>query len=179
MPDSLSDKSQKPTLPSVSAPVPLSGVEVTDDQSDLSWDLWNKAISDFSTNAPNVAEDTQPLALDAALDTDDETQPMSLDDKSPDRRKTDALALIGQHHPKVVAAIQATWGFKECATYLNKLVLNGSDDMGHSRIGFGPQIIEALMGLTELHEAQFGQLDKSEELGFGDFSVRAGLDGAR
>ena len=122
-----------------------------------------------------VAGDTQPLALE----TDVATQPMSLDDKSPERRKTDALALIGQHHPKVVAAIQATWGFKECAAYLNKLVLNGSDDSGHSRLGFSPQVIEALMGLTQLHEVQFGQLDKPEELGFGDYSVRAGLDGAR
>ncbi len=175
MPDSLHNQANKPEASSTGASLPLSGVEVTDDQSDLSWDLWNRAIADLGTAAPGVPGDTQPLALEG----DVATQPMSLDDKSPERRKTDALALIGQHHPKVVAAIQATWGFKECAAYLNKLVLNGSDDSGHSRLGFSPQVIEALMGLTQLHEAQFGQLDKSEALGFGDFSVRAGLDGVR
>ncbi len=175
MPDSLHNKANNPDAPPGSTPLPLSGVEVTDDQSDNSWDLWNKAIAGIGTNDPNVAVDTQPLSLDSEV----ATEPMSLDDKSPERRKTDALALIGQHHPKVVAAIQATWGFKECAAYLNKLVLNGSDDSGHSRLGFSPQVIEALMGLTQLHEVQFGQLDKPEELGFGDYSVRAGLDGAR
>jgi hypothetical protein len=175
MPDSLHNKANNSDAPPGSTPLPLSGVEVTDDQSDISWDLWNKAIAGIGTNDPNVAVDTQPLSLDSEV----ATEPMSLDDKSPERRKTDALALIGQHHPKVVAAIQATWGFKECAAYLNKLVLNGSDDSGHSRLGFSPQVIEALMGLTQLHEVQFGQLDKPEELGFGDYSVRAGLDGAR
>lgn len=175
MPDSLHNKANKPDAPPVSSPAPLSGVEVTDDQSDISWYLWNKAIADLSINDRNVAEDTQPLSLEA----DVVTQPMSLGDKSPEQRKSDAFALIGQHHPKVMAAIRATWGFKECAIYLNKLVLNGSDDMGHSRLGFSPQVIETLMGLTQLHEAQFGQLDKAEELGFADFSVRAGLDGAR
>lgn len=175
MPDSLHDKANKPTLPPASAALPLSGVEVTEDQSDLSWDLWNKAIADLSTGDATALDDTQPMPLNS----DETTQPMSLADKSPEQRKLEALALIRQNHPKIVAAIRATWGFKECATYLNKLVLNGSDDMGNTRLGFSPKVVEALMGLTELHETQFGQLDKPEELGFGDFSVRAGLDGAR
>ncbi len=175
MPDSLHDKANKPTLPPASTPVPLSGVEVTDDQSDISWDLWNKAIADLSAPDANASEDTEPVPLDAG----EATQPMSLADKSPEQRKSDAFALIRPNHPKVVAAIRATWGFKECATYLNKLVLNGSDDMGNTRAGFSPQVIEALMELSQLHDAQFGQLDKPEETGFGDFSVRAGLEGAR
>ena len=35
------------------------------------------------------------------------------------------------------------------------------------------------MGLSDLHETLFGRLGVEEELGFGDFSVRPGLDGAR
>ena len=175
MPDSLHDKANKPTLPPISTPVPLSGVEVTDDDPEISWDLWNKAIADLDASAQSATADTQPVALDTYL----ATQPAGLEDKTPDQRKADAIALIERQHPKIAGAIRATWGFKECAAFVNKLVLSGSDDMGHTRVGFSPQVVDALMRLADLHETQFGRLGVEEELGFGDFSVRSGLDGAR
>lgn len=175
MTDGFRDKTPPPSAAPGEAPVPLRGVEVTDDDPEASWSLWNQAVADFNAKPAGSYTDTQPTALEPYP----VTRPLGLEDKTPEQRKNDALAVIEQQHPRIAGAIRATWGFDECARYINKLVLNGSDDMGHIRIGFNPQVVDALMGLADLHETLFGHKNLDDEPGFADHSVRVGLDGAR
>jgi hypothetical protein len=57
--------------------------------------------------------------------------------------------------------------------------MNGGDGMGQARIGFNQDAAEAMMVLAELHDDQFGANDSNAGLGFGDHTVRSGLDGVR
>jgi hypothetical protein len=183
MPNSLHDEANPLTFPPISEsmsvplsmPVPLGGVEVTYDETEGSWDLWKRAIADRDSVAQPATADTQPVAPDPEL----ATQPMALENKAADRRKDDAVALIGQRHHKVAAAIRATWGFRECPAFIMKLILSGRDDLAPDLGSFSPRVIEALIALSETHEAEFGPFDNPQEQGFGDFSVRSGLDGVR
>jgi hypothetical protein len=98
---------------------------------------------------------------------------------SPEQRKQVALQVIDTHHKRIADTIRNMWGYKECSDYINKLIMSGGDGMGHARIGFNQQAVEAMLALVEIHDAQFGAPLNSGGSGFADSSVRSGLDGAR
>lgn len=66
------------------------------------------------------------------------------------------MALVAQHHTRVARAIESFWGHRDCVRYLQGLVLSGYKE-GEKRMGFKPQVVEALMTLAELHKKAFGQ----------------------
>ena len=119
MTDGLHDKAHKPpgsrTTTSVGTSaaglLPLSGVEVTDNDPEVSWDLWNQAIADLNASPSSATADTQPAGLEGYT----ATQPVGLEDKTPEQRQADLLAVFEKQYPKIAAAIRVTWGFKECA----------------------------------------------------------------
>jgi hypothetical protein len=40
--------------------------------------------------------------------------------------------------------------------YINKLIMEGDDGMGHARSGFNPQAAQAMLVLADLHDTLFG-----------------------
>ena len=62
------------------------------------------------------------------------------------------IALIDQHHAHIAKGLSLIWGSKECVEYMNKLVLNGGDGAGKTRIGFRDEVVSALMDLSSVHE---------------------------
>ncbi len=154
----------------------LGGMEVTQADPETAWGLWSRAVADLDAAVSRGNATTRPAALEEA---DDATRPMSLDEKTPEQRLNDALALLDDQHPRIAAAVRAVWGAPECLAYLNRLVLEGCDGSGRSRVGFSPRVVDALMNLADLHETLFGAAKPGGELGFADSTVRAGLEGVR
>ncbi len=62
-----------------------------------------------------------------------------------------ALATVRTHHPRIAHSLQEIWGYRECADYLEKLVFNCSDPADLKRIGFDPEVMDALLILSRLH----------------------------
>lgn len=175
------------------------GLEVVEDDPDTAWSLWDSALADqdsrFSSDALAAVDSLPPIeqaptvivraetppkpAVVPTLDLEIPTQPLSLEEKSPDQRREDALGIVDLHHHRVANNIRTMWGYKECGTYLNKLIMDGGDGMGHNRIGFNQEAVAAILALLDLHEKNFGPAVSGEVLGFGDPSVRTGFDGLR
>ena len=174
------------------------GLEVVEDDPDTAWGLWDSALAAQDSRFPDSlsAPDSlppipaaptvivrneapaKPVAV-PTLDLEIPTQPLSLEEKSPDQRREDALGLVDLHHHRVANNIRTMWGYKECGTYLNKLIMDGGDGMGHNRIGFNQEAVAAILALLDLHEKKFAPAVSGEVLGFGDPSIRTGFDGLR
>jgi hypothetical protein len=180
-------KGSQPTDPSPKKAAPR-GLEVIEDDPDTAWGLWDNALAEQESRFgvldaeggpdPNsVTTKADPLA--PVEDVYVATEPMGLEEKSSDQRKTEALAVVEMHHHRIANTIRTLWGYKECSIYISKLIMNGGDGMGQARIGFNQDAAQAMMVLAELHDAQFGVDDSAAGLGFGDHTVRSGLDGAR
>jgi hypothetical protein len=144
------------------------GLEVIEDDPDTVWGLWDSALADADSRyvgiAPMSAAKPQmrgqaPAASPAPKETETATEPMPLEDLSPEQRKEKALEAVEIHHPRIAATIRSMWGYKECSVYINKLIMSGGDGMGNARIGFNPSAVDAMMLLTDLHDQQFGVLD--------------------
>lgn len=171
-------KGEKSVSPPEQGGSESSGLEVVEDDPETGWGLWDSALADLDSKFSPLSS-TQALAPASSAQADEPTEPMKLEDRSPAQRREGALLVVEQHHQRVANTIRALWGYKECSMYINKLIMNGDDGMGHARIGFNQDAVEAMMLLSDLHEAQFGAPDTADNLGFADPSVRAGLDGAR
>lgn len=174
------------------------GLEVVEDDPDTAWGLWDSALAeqDSRFSDPLSAQDSlppipavptvivrseapaKPVAV-PAIDLEIPTQPLALEEKSLEQRKEEALARVDLHHHRIANTIRSMWGYKECGTYLNKLIMDGGDGMGHNRIGFNQEAVEAMLVLLDLQEKQFGSSVSGEVLGFGDPAVRTGFDGLR
>jgi hypothetical protein len=57
--------------------------------------------------------------------------------------------------------------------------MDGGDNNAHKRMGFNQDVVDAILVLSDLHDAEFGTFGDNKELGFGDPTVRAGFDGLR
>jgi len=171
------------------------GLEVVEDDPDTAWGLWDSALAEqesrFSAQLHAddsllplppaskviVREETHPRSPDLpTLESFTPTQPLALEEKSLERRKEDALAEVDLHHHRIANTIRSMWGYKECGMYLNKLIMDGGDGMGHNRIGFNQQAVEAMLALVDLHDKQFGPSESGGKPGFGDSSARTGFD---
>ena len=62
-----------------------------------------------------------------------------------------ALETIGKYHPRIASALKQTWGYQECANYLQKLIFNGSDPADLQRAGFKPEVLDAILILSARH----------------------------
>ena len=164
------------------------GLEVVEDDPDTTWGLWESAVAeqdskfsalpslDTNPDAASAYQNTLPMSLSEG---DMATQPLSLQERSLDQRREDALLTVELHHHRIANTIRTLWGYKECSDYISKLILSGGDGMGHARIGFNQEAANAMMLLAELHDAQFGPPQPSGGSGFADLTVRTGYDGLR
>ena len=72
------------------------------------------------------------------------------------QRRDIALETVQQHHQRISNTIRTLWGYRECSVYINKLIMAGGDGMGHARIGFNQDAVEAMLALSDIHDAEFG-----------------------
>jgi hypothetical protein len=171
----------------VNPPVKPRGIEVVEDDPDTAWGLWDSALAEqesrfgaVEASAPDsvmvrTPMDEPPVGVDRFVST----LPLGLVEKTADQRRDESLAVVDMHHNRIANTIRTLWGYKECSVYIYKLILNGGDGMGKTRIGFNQDAAEAMMELAELHDAQFGRNDVGGSGRFADPTVRSGLDGAR
>jgi hypothetical protein len=146
------------------------GLEVVEDDPDTAWSMWDNALAEQESRFPAVADDlnasTAPPqgenpALPTARPVDFEvpTQPMPFREKTIEQRKDEALAKVELHHRRIANTIRTLWGYKECGVYINKLIMSGGDGMGHARVGFNQEAVEAMLVLSDIHDAEFGPAD--------------------
>lgn len=183
------------------------GLVVVEEDPDTAWGLWDSAlaaqdsrfsdlpvISEFAelaapsaadltsvtvnTPAPDLEHDTEPSAsLDLNLDVP--TQPLGLTEMGSAQRMAAALEVVELHHHRIATTLRSLWGYKECGAYINKLIMNGGDGMGQARVGFNQEAVDAMMVLADLHDTEFGAVEPTGDIGFGDSSFHAGLHGHR
>jgi len=174
--DDKADKADK--TPVKDAPIPR-GVEVVEDDPDTTWGLWESAVAEQDSrlaDLPTLPEPTLPeiqssaadgSAPESPTDFDTSTQPMPLEDMSPEQRRDKALGVVELHHHRIANTIRTMWGYPECGGYISKLIMNGGDGMGHARIGFNQDAAAAMMALAGLHDSQFGASQDDSPGGFG------------
>jgi len=83
------------------------------------------------------------------------------DERTPEEQKNAALAVVESHHPRIANTIRTLWGYKECSVHINRLLMAGGDGMGHARVGFNQEVVQALMDLAGLHDREFGAPDSA------------------
>ncbi|OYU46403.1 MAG: hypothetical protein CFE44_02275 [Burkholderiales bacterium PBB4] len=145
------------------------GVEVIEDDPDTAWGLWDSALAEqdsrFSPSPSGAAPLAESFDPPPVIDFDvgnAVTQPMQLDEKTLEQRKDDALNVVEMHHQRIANTIRTLWGYKECSVYINKLIMNGGDGMGHARVGFNQSAAEAMLVLADIHDSLYGSdLDPS------------------
>jgi len=94
--------------------------------------------------------------IDSELDFVLPTVPMELEELSLEERKKRALDTVDLHHHRIANTIRTMWGYRECSVYINKLIMAGGDGMGHARVGFNQEAVEAMLALSDIHDAEFG-----------------------
>ncbi|MBK7005416.1 MAG: hypothetical protein IPH37_09870 [Burkholderiales bacterium] len=176
-------KDNKSAKPPAKDAVDSRGLEVIEDDPDTTWGLWDSALADQESRFNAAAAAGEP-AMRAGVPTvrpdfDAATQPMPLQDMSPAQRRDAALNVVEMHHSRIAQTIRSMWGYKECSTYISKLIMDGADVKGANRMGFNQEAAEAMMVLATLHDAEFGASDDSTGTGFGGLSPRTGWDALR
>jgi hypothetical protein len=87
------------------------------------------------------------------------TEPTPLEPPTLGQRKNQALDTVEKHHQRIANTIRTLWGYKECGVYINKLIMSGGDGMGHARVGFNQDAVQAMLELSDLHDAEYGPPD--------------------
>ncbi len=178
-------KGQPPVNAATKESMDSRGLEVIEDDPDTAWSRWDDALAEQDTRFSEMA----PLDSDlptiigshdgSPSDFDSPTMPQPLEEKSLERRKSDALGIVERHHSRIAKTINTLWGYKECSLYINKLILAGDDGSGHARAGFNQDAAEAMLALAEVHDAMFGTFGRNEEFAFGDPIHRPKWEGSR
>lgn len=141
----------------------LSGLEVIEDDPATTWRLWDCALV-----AQDLNHSLLPVA-DSFAPADHKQQPhvapkdsasvsmlaARVDGKPFAQRLDEPLKTIELHHQRVAGVIRSLWSRKECGLYINQLILDGGDGMGHDRIGFNPSAAQAMMALANFHATEF------------------------
>ena len=157
------------------------GLEVIEDDPDTAWRMWNNAMKAQEGNKsppsaapaapvasagpskpvirPAAPAKPEPVAEEMQLDFVLPTAPMALQPATPAERRDAALQTVELHHKRIGNTIRTLWGYKECSVYINKLIMAGGDGMGHARVGFNQAAVEAMLLLSDLHDAEFGPPD--------------------
>jgi hypothetical protein len=165
------------------------GLEVVEDDPDTTWGLWESAVAEQDSRlSPLDVAQPRPDASGAFLltvplpimeESGSASEPPDLLELTPEQRKDLALETIEQHYPRISKAIRSFWGYKECSQYIAKLIMEGGDSRGNARMGFNQDAAQALMVLSEIHDAQFGFGTGEAELGYADPRARSGFDRSR
>ncbi|MBK6592174.1 MAG: hypothetical protein IPG23_05225 [Burkholderiales bacterium] len=164
------------------------GLEVVEDDPDTTWGLWEDAVAEQDSRmSPLDVPQPRPDAAGAFLHTvplpimeeGGLTHELTSQDLTPAQRRDIALQIVELHHHRIAKSIRSLWGYKECSDYISKLIMDGGDRQGHKRLGFNQDAAQAMMVLSDLHDAEVGMLGSDKELGFADPTVRTGLDGSR
>jgi hypothetical protein len=164
------------------------GLEVVEDDPDTTWGLWESAVAEQDSRfSPHSVSHPLPDASGAFLHTvplpimegGSTGEPALARERTAGQRKEDALQLVELHHHRIANTIRTLWGHRECSEYISKLIMDGGDSKGHARMGFNQEAAAAMMVLSDLHDELFGEIRSGGGTGFGDFTVRTGLDGTR
>lgn len=155
------------------------GLVVTESDPDVAWKKWDKALAAQDSGltkpasstaatpplhppvrnaAPAPVKPATPVSPVAAVELDFvlPTAPMALEALTLEERKKIALDTVDLHHHRIANTIRTLWGYKECSVYINKLIMAGGDGMGHARVGFNQDAVEAMLALSDIHDAEFG-----------------------
>jgi hypothetical protein len=148
------------------------GIEVIEDDPDTAWREWDNALAaqEASTPAPPAVAAVAPnpvapavsepvAAASSEVDLELSTEPAPLEPPTLEQRKDKALGTVEMHHQRIANTIRTLWGYKECGVYINKLIMSGGDGMGHARVGFNQDAVQAMLELSDLHDAAFGPPD--------------------
>ncbi len=152
------------------------GLEVVEDDPDTAWSMWDSALAEqdsrySKTPDPAKADVKSAVIVNSkpvvpkTVDFEISTVPMGLEEVSLERRKERALEVVELHHRRVANTIRTLWGYKECSIYINKLIMAGGDGMGQTRVGFNQDAVQAMLALSDIHDAQFGAPDSDGGLG--------------
>jgi hypothetical protein len=108
----------------------------------------------------DVMQDTKPTGFPGIHGEEEEefmaTRPMPIHEIPVQARIDSEMAIIAQHHERIAKAIKLFWGHRDCGEYLHKLILSGGDNAGKTRVGFKPEVLTALINLTNLHDIAHG-----------------------
>ena len=175
-------KNNKSGDPPVKDAADTRGLEVVEDDPDTAWGLWDSALAEqdskFSALQPedavSVSSQSHSVPAIGGPDFDQPTVPDGLHEKTAEQRKNEALDIVELHHHRIANTIRTLWGYKECSVYINKLIMNGGDGMGKSRIGFNQEAAQAMLVLGDLHDSLFGPAEAGSGLGFSDPSAASG-----
>lgn len=143
------------------------GFEVIEDDADTAWSRWDMALAQEQASKLGLGLIGQPLpsihgtAPEYVGRAGEFTKPMALEDLSFEQRRTRALLVVEEHHPRVAMSIRTLWGYQECIQYVNKMILEGHDPQGRARAGFNVLAAKAMLELTEVHDAMFGSVESS------------------
>jgi hypothetical protein len=157
------------------------GLEVVEDDPDTAWSMWDSALAEqdsrflippedqasiteqLSAGTKLAGDDSEPAARKSGFDAP--TEPVALEQQTLEQRKNIALELVELHHRRIANTIRTLWGYKECGVYINKLIRSGGDGMGQARVGFNQEAVEAMLVLSDIHDAEFGPPETSGGLG--------------
>ena len=81
------------------------------------------------------------------------TRPIPLHERPLQTRIDMEMAIIAEHHVRIALAIEKFWGHRDCVEYLRNLILSGYKE-GEKRMGFKPEVVQALINLTQLHQIE-------------------------
>jgi hypothetical protein len=156
------------------------GLVVTEGDPESAWKKWDKALAEqdaakFQPAAkPPTAAVPKPVSplirtpaspppappaskiAETEIDFVLPTAPMALEDMTLEQRKKIALDTVELYHHRIANTIRTLWGYRECSVYINKLIMAGGDGMGHARVGFNQDAVEAMLALSDIHDAEFG-----------------------
>jgi hypothetical protein len=144
------------------------GIEVIEDDPDTAWREWDNALAaqEASDKVPLSANPVADVAAEPPANSDANTvdfllttEPAPLQVPTLDQRKDIALDTVELHHQRIANTIRTLWGYKECGVYINKLIMSGGDGMGQARVGFNQEAVQAMLELSDLHDAEFGPPD--------------------
>ena len=161
--------------------------EVSDPET--GWGMWDEAtaaqelhsrsgdsLPANAESAPAAYKDMPPPSFEGFPNEHGaSTQPMPLEEKTLAQQAEDALGIIELHHARIAKTIRVMWGYKECSTYIDKLLMTGYDDTGNARMGFHQEAVNAMMILGDLHDQIFGFAQSTEFGGF-DGALGSGMD---
>lgn len=91
-------------------------------------------------------------------DDDLPTRPMPLHELPVGAQVDHEMGLIAERHPRIAQGIQKFWGHRDCVAYLQALIVQGYDGEQRTRVGFKPEVSDALIKLAGLHRREFPEL---------------------
>lgn len=143
---------------------PTRGLEVIEDDPDTAWGMWNNALAEQEpeVEVPPMKVAPTPQSAEELLDfvVPTVSAPLAPSESiTLEQRRDAALDVVELHHKRIGNTIRTLWGYKECSVYINKLIMAGGDGMGHARVGFNQEAVQAMLALSDLHDAEFGPPD--------------------